>query len=95
MKFCFYCTSGKDFNNFDYEIIEEFKFKNYFVKVLEIKTLNELIEFSNKIKYELILTDTTDVISYKKELENYSLDTINRFLEKYPYAIEIYDYYRE
>ena len=95
MKFCVFCTSGRDFNNFDYEIIEEFKFKNYVVKVLEIKTLNELIEFSNKIKYELILTDTTDVISYKKELENYSLDTINRFLEKYPYAIEIYDYYRE
>ena len=95
MKICFYCTSGRDFNNFGYEIIEEFNFKNYVVKVIGFKTLNELIEFSNKIKYELILTVSTNVISHKKELENYSVNTINRFLKNYPYAIEIYDYYRE
>ena len=95
MKFCFFCTSGRDFNNFDYEIIEEFNFKNYVVKVIEIKTLNELIEFSNKIKYELIITNSINVISFNKEKEFYSLDFINNFLDKYPYAIEIYDYYRE
>ena len=95
MKICFYCTSGKDFNTFDYEIIEEFNFKNYIVKVIEFKTLNELIEFSNKIGYELILTDSKNVICYKKEMENYTLNTINRFLNNYPYALEIYDYYRE
>ena len=95
MKICFYCTSGRDFNNFGYEIIEEFNFKNYVVKVIGFKTFNELIEFSNKIKYELILTVSTNVISHKKELENYSVNTINRFLKNYPYAIEIYDYYRE
>ena len=95
MKICFYCTSGKDFNNFGYEIIEEFNFKNYIVKVIEFKTLNELIEFSNKIGYELILTDSINVIYHKKEMENYNINTINRFLNNYPYAIEIYDYYRE
>ena len=95
MKICFYCTSGRDFNNFDYEIIEEFNFKNYVVKVIEFKTLNELIEFSNKIGYELILTDSENVICYKKEMENYTINTINKFLNNYPYAIEIYDYYRE
>ena len=95
MKICFYCTSGRDFKTFDYEIIEEFNFKNYIVKVIEFKTLNELIDFSNKIGYELILTDSKNVICHKKELENYTLNTINRFLNNYPYAIEIYDYYRE
>ena len=34
MKICFYCTSGRDFKTFDYEIIEEFNFKNYIVKVI-------------------------------------------------------------
>ena len=95
MKICFYCTSGRDFKTFDYEIIEEFNFKNYIVKVIEFKTLNELIDFSNKIGYELILTDSKNVICHKKELENYTLNIINRFLNNYPYAIEIYDYYRE
>ena len=95
MKICFYRTSGKDFNTFDYEIIEKFNFKNYVVKVLEFKTLNELIDFSDKIGYELILTDSRNVICYKKELENYDVNTINRFLNNYPFAIEIYDYYRE
>ena len=68
MKICFYCTSGKDFNNFDYEVIEKFNFKYYVVKVLEFKTLNELIEFSDKIGYELILTDLRNVICHKKEI---------------------------
>ena len=95
MKFCFYRTSGRNFNSFDYEIIEEFNFKNYIVKVIEFKTLNELIEFSDKIGYELILTDSKNVICYKKEMENYTINTINKFLNNYPYAIEIYDYYRE
>ena len=95
MKICFYCTSGKDFKTFDYKIIEEFNFKNYIAKVIEFKTLNELIEFSNKIGYELILTDSENVICYKKEMENYTINTINKFLNNYPYAIEIYDYYRE
>ena len=95
MKICFYCTSGRDFNNFGYEIIEEFNFKNYVVKVFEFKTLNELIEFSNKIGYELILTDSKNVICHKKEMENYTVNIINRFLNNYPYAIEICDYYRE
>ena len=95
MKICFYRTSGKDFNTFDYEIIEKFNFKNYVVKVLEFKTLNELIEFSDKIEYDIILTDSRNVICYKKELENYDVNTINRFLNNYPFAIEIYDYYRE
>ena len=31
----------------------------------------------------------------KKEMENYTVNIINRFLNNYPYAIEIYDYYRE
>ena len=95
MKICFYRTNGKDFNTFDYEIIENFNFKNYVVKVLEFKTLNELIEFSDKIEYELILTDSRNVICYKKELENYDDNTVKTFLNNYPFAIEIYDYYRE
>ena len=86
MKICFYCTSGRDFKTFDYKIIEEFNFKDYVVKV---------IEFSNKINSELIITNSNNVISFNKEDECYSLDFINNFLEKYPYAIEIYDYYRE
>ena len=95
MKFCFYCTSGRDFKTFDYKIIEEFNFIDYVVKVIEFKSLNDLIEFSNKINSELIITNSNNVISFNKEDECYSLDFINNFLEKYPYAIEIYDYYRE
>ena len=95
MKICFYCTSGRDFKTFDYKIIEEFNFKDYVVKVIEFKSLNDLIEFSNKINSELIITNSNNVLSFNKENEYYSLDFINNFLEKYPYAIEIYDYYRE
>ena len=95
MKICFYCTSGRDFITFDYKIIEEFEFKDYVVKIIEFKSLNDLIEFSNKINSELIITNSNNVISFNKENERYSLDFINNFLEKYPYAIEIYDYYRE
>ena len=95
MKICFYCTSGKDFKTFDYKIIEEFNFKDYVVKVLEFKTLNDLNEFSNKIGYELIWTKSNNVISFDIDDECYSVDFIKNFLNNYPYAIEIYDYYRE
>lgn len=95
MKICFYCTSGRDFKNYDYKIIEEFNFKYYIVKVFEINTLNELFEFGNKINSELILTNSCNVLCPNKEKEDYSLDFINNFLDNYPYAIEIYDYYRE
>lgn len=95
MKICFYCTSGRDFKNYDYKIIEEFNFKDYVVKVFEINTLNELFEFGNKINSELVLTNSCNVIYANKEKEVYTLDFINNFLDNYPYAIEIYDYYRE
>lgn len=95
MKICFYCTSGRDFKNYDYKIIEEFNFKDYVVKVFEINTLNELFEFGNKINSELVLTDSRNVICHDIEKEVYTVDFINNFLEIYPYAIEIYDYYRE
>ena len=95
MKICFYCTSGRDFKNYDYKIIEEFNFKDYVVKVFEINTLNELFEFGNKINSELVLTDSRNVLYHDIEKEDYSLTFINNFLDKYPYAIEIYDYYRE
>ena len=95
MNICFYCTSGRDFKNYDYKIIEEFNFKDYVVKVFEINTLNELFEFGNKINSELVLTNSSNVIYANKEKEVYTLDFINNFLDNYPYAIEIYDYYRE
>lgn len=95
MKICFYCTSGRDFKNYDYKIIEEFNFKDYVVKVFEINTLNELFEFANKINSELVLTDSRNVISHNKDKEVYTVDFINNFLDNYPYSIEIYDYYRE
>lgn len=95
MKICFYCTSGRDFKNYDYKIIEEFNFKDYVVKVFEINSLNELFEFGNKIKSELVLTDSSNVIYHNKEKEDYSIEFINNFLYNYPHAIEIYDYYRE
>ena len=82
MKVCIYCTSGEDFNTFGYEIIEEFNFKNYVVKVIEFKSLNDLIEFSNKINSELIITNSNNVISFNKENECYSLDFINNFIIK-------------
>lgn len=95
MKICFYCTSGRDFKNYDYKIIEEFNFKDYVVKVFEINSLNELFEFGNKINSELVLTDSRNVISHNIEKEVYTVDFINNFLVNYPYSIEIYDYYRE
>lgn len=95
MKICFYCTSGRDFKTFGFKIIEEFNFKEYIVKVFEINTLHDLFDFSNKINSELILTNSCNVICPNKEKEDYSLTFINNFLDNYPYAIEIYDYYRE
>lgn len=95
MKLCFYCTSGRDFESFDFKVIEEFYFKDYVVKVFEIISIEGLYYFSNKINSELIMTNSTNVIYPNPEKENYSLDFINNFLNKYPYAIEIYDYYRE
>lgn len=95
MNLCFYCTSGRDFETFDFKVIEEFNFKDYVVKVFEIISPEGLYYFSNKIKFGLILTDSSNVLCYNKEEENYSVDFINNFLEKYPYAVEIYDYYRE
>ena len=95
MNLCFYCTSGRDFKTFDYKVIYQFEFKQYFVKVIEIETIKDLYNFSNKINSDLVLTDTTNVICYNKEAENYSIEFINIFLNKYPFAVEIYDYYRE
>lgn len=95
MKLCFYCTSGRDFKTFDYKVIYNFKFKDYVVKVIEINTVKDLIYFSNMINYDLILTDTCNVICCNKEAENYSTEFINIFLNKYPFGVEIYDDYRE
>lgn len=93
MNLCFYCTSGKDFKTFDYKVIYNFKFIDYVVKVIEIKTLEDLIDFSDKINCELILTDTQNLLCCNSV--TYSVDFIKIFTNKYPYAIEIYDYYRE
>ena len=95
MKLCFYCTSGRDFETFDYKVIEEFNFKNYIVKVFEIISPEGLYYFSNKINLDLLLTDSSNVLHPIREKENYSLDFINNFLDNYPYAVEIYDDYRE
>ena len=95
MNLCFYCTSGRDFKTFGFKVIVELEFKDYVAKVIEINTLNGLISFRNMINHELILTDSFNVIRYNKEEENYSLEFINKFLAKYPFAVEIYDYYRE
>ena len=95
MNLCFYRTTGKDFETFDFKVIYKFNFKDYVVKVIEINTLKDLIYFSNLIDFELILTDSSNVICPDKEKENYSLDFIKIFTNKYPFAIEIYDYYRE
>lgn len=95
MKLCFYCTTGRDFESFDFKVIEEFKFKQYVVKVFEIISPDGLYYFSNKIKLDLLLTNSSNVICYNKKVENYSIDFINDFLNKYPYAVEIYDDYRE
>ena len=45
----------------------------------------------NMINYDLILTDTCNVICCNKEAENYSTEFINIFLNKYPFGVEIYD----
>ena len=95
MNLCFYCTTGRDFKTFDYKVIHAFEFKNYFVKVIEIKNVIDLYDFSNKIKLDLLITDTRNVICYNRKVENYSTEFIEIFLNKYPYAIEIYDDYRE
>lgn len=93
MNLCFYCTSGRDFKTFGFKVIEELEFKDYVVKVIEIKTINGLISFRNMINNELILTDSFNVLYPNIEKENYSLEFINKFLAKYPFAVEIYDYY--
>lgn len=95
MNLCFYCTSGRNFKTFDFKVIEELEFKDYVVKVIEIKTINGLISFRNMINNELILTDSFNVLYPNIEKENYSVGFINKFLAKYPFAVEIYDYYRE
>lgn len=95
MKLCFYCTSGRDFETFDFKVLEQFNFKNYVVKVFEIISPEGLYYFGGKINNDLVLTDSINVIHPNPEKENYSLDFINNFLDKYPYAVEIYDYYRE
>ena len=95
MNLCFYCTTGRDFKTFDYKVIHAFEFKNYFVKVIEIKNVIDLYDFSNKINSELVLTNSCNVIHPNKEKEDYSIEFIKIFTNKYPYAIEIYDYYRE
>ena len=95
MKICFYCTTGKDFNTYDFKVIYKFNFKDYVVKVLEINDLSDLLEFRDKINSELVLTDSSNVIHPNKGKEVYSIDFIKIFTNKYPYAIEIYDYYRE
>lgn len=95
MKFCVYRTSGKEVKNYGFRIIEELNFKEYHVLVIEFNSLVDLFEFRNKIYNDLILTNSTNVIDPDPYEENYSLDFINNFLDKYPYAVEIYDYYRE
>lgn len=95
MNLCFYCTTGKDFNTYDFKVIHKFNFKDYVVKVLQINNLDDLLEFSKKIGEELILTNSCTVIHPNTEKENYSVEFLNIFLNKYPYAVEIYNYYRE
>lgn len=94
MKFIVYTTSGKNFNTFNYNVIKEFNFKYSIAKIIEINNLNELTEFMNKRNKEIILTDNTS-ICYDLEDEGYSKNYVLDFKNKYPYALEIYDYYRE
>ena len=89
--------NSDEFFNF-IELLSNSSDKNLIIKMgLECSYEDpiELIEFSDKIEYELILTDSRNVICYKKELENYDDNTVKTFLNNYPFAIEIYDYYRE
>ena len=79
MNLCFYCTSGRDFKTFDFKVIYNFEFKDYVVKVIRINTLKDLFYFSNMINFDLLLTDTSNVICYNKEAENYSVEFINIF----------------
>ena len=94
MKFIVYSTSGDNFNTFNYNVIKEFNFKYSNPKIIEINNLNELIDFMNKCNKEIILTDNTS-ICYDLEDEGYSKNYITDFKNKYPYVLEIYDYYRE
>lgn len=93
MKICVYRTSGREVKNYGFRIIEEFNFKYYHVLVIEFNSLVDLVEFRNKTNHELIMTDSTNIIYINPEKEKYSIDFINNFLDKYPYAVEIYDYY--
>lgn len=95
MKICVYRTSGREVKNYGFRIIEEFIFKYYHVLVIEFNSLVDLVEFRNKTNHELIMTDSTNITYINPEKENYSLEFIKLFLNKYPYAIEIYDDYRE
>ena len=79
MKLCFYCTSGRDFKTFGFKVIYNFNFKDYVVKVIEINTLKDLFYLSNMINFDLVLTDSSNVICYNKEAENYSVEFINIF----------------
>lgn len=94
MKFIVYSTSGNNFNTFNYNVIKEFNLDCYIVKLIEVNNLNELIDFMNKCNKEIILTDNT-TICFDLECEGYSKNYISDFKNKYPYALEIYDYYRE
>ena len=95
MKICVYRTSGREVKNYGFRIIEEFNFKYYHVLVIEFNSLVDLVEFKKKTNHELIMTDSTNIIYINPEKENYSFKFIKLFLNKYPYALEIYDYYRE
>lgn len=94
MKFIVYTTSAKNFNTFNYNVIKEFNFKYLIAKIIEINNLNELIDFMNKCENEIILTDNTS-ICFDLEDEGYSNNYVMDFKNKYPYVLEIYDYYRE
>ena len=64
----------------------------------DIKILKRANTKTNEIKDHIrdfrdFSNDNTE--EYKKEKENYTVNIINRFLNNYPYALEIYDNYRE
>lgn len=79
MKLCFYCTTGTDFKTFGFKVIEDLEFKDYVVKVIEINTLNGLISFRNMVNHELILTDSFNVIRYKKKTKIIRLNLLISF----------------
>lgn len=87
MLFLVYCSSGKDFDTFNYPVIKEFRTRYYFGKILEIPNL---FDFKNKCKEDIVLQDIQD---YLLDIDDeYPNDYINNNCS---YAIEIYDYYRE